>query len=75
MAVFLTRFTWFGRLSADSGAAAFAGYRGTPLGGFEIALVMRAVILVACIGAWIAQRQRRPVSEESVLMRSPRTAA
>ena len=61
VAVFLTRFTWFGRLSADFGDPAFAGYHGTPLGGFEIALMLRAAVLVACLAAWTLGEDRRSV--------------
>jgi len=50
--VFVTRFTWFGRLAGDLGDPAFAGYHGTPLGGFELAVVARAVVLVLCLVAW-----------------------
>ncbi len=56
VAVFVTRFSWFGRLSADQHVAGFAGYHGVPLGGFEIAVVARAAVLLACVVAWILQR-------------------
>jgi uncharacterized membrane protein len=46
VAVFVTRFTWFGRLS---------GFGGAPLGAFEIAVVIRAVVLAACLAAWVRQ--------------------
>jgi uncharacterized membrane protein len=55
VAVFITRFSWFGRLSRDAGNAALAGYHGVPLGGFEVALVIRAVVLLACLVAWVRQ--------------------
>jgi uncharacterized membrane protein len=61
VAVFLTRFTWFGRLGADLGDPVFAGYHGTPLGGFEIALMLRAAVLVACLAAWTMGGERRTV--------------
>jgi uncharacterized membrane protein len=60
VAVFLTRFSWFGRLAADSGDPALAGYRGTPIGGFEIAVAVRAVILVACLVAWVLRTEDEP---------------
>jgi uncharacterized membrane protein len=58
IAVFVTRFTWFGRLSADSGDPAFAGFHGAPLGAFELAVAIRAVILVGCLVAWVLQERR-----------------
>jgi len=53
IAVFFTRFTWFGRFDAQLGSSTFAGFHGTPLGGFELAVVIRAVILLACLAAWV----------------------
>jgi uncharacterized membrane protein len=53
VAVFVTRFTWFGHLAAQSGDPAFAGYSGLPISAFEIAILIRAVILGVCIVAWI----------------------
>ncbi len=53
VAVFLTRFTWFGRFGADNGDPAFAGFHGAPLGGFELAVVARDAILVLCLVAWV----------------------
>ncbi|MGH2682299.1 MAG: hypothetical protein ACRDIX_03590 [Actinomycetota bacterium] len=43
-AVFVTRFLWFARLS---------GVGGVPFAAFEIALIVRAVVLVACVVAWL----------------------
>jgi hypothetical protein len=61
VAVFVTRFTWFGRLGADGGDPAFAGYHGAPLGAFELAVAIRALILIACLVAWvIGEREKRP---------------
>ena len=57
VAVFVTRFSWFGRLSADLGTPGFAGYRGVPLGGFEVAVAIRAAVLVACLLAWALSRR------------------
>ena len=51
--MFVTRFSWFGRLAAHSGDAAFAGYSGVPISAFEIAIVVRAVILLGCVVAWV----------------------
>ncbi|HJP65771.1 MAG TPA: glycosyltransferase 87 family protein [Actinomycetota bacterium] len=62
VAVFLTRFSWFGRLSADMGDPGLAGYRGVPLGGFEIAVLVRAVILVLCLVAWVRRTEDEPVA-------------
>jgi Glycosyltransferase family 87 len=55
VAVFFTRFTWFGRLSAETGSPAFAGFHGAPLGAFELAVVIRAAILLACVAAWLVR--------------------
>jgi hypothetical protein len=55
VAVFATRFTWFGRLAATSGDPAFAGFHGAPLGAFELAVVIRAAVLVACLVAWVVR--------------------
>ncbi len=52
LAVFVTRFSFFGRLS---------GLGGLPFGAFEIAVLVRTVILVACILAWVRRRQPAPV--------------
>ncbi len=52
VAVFLTRFTWFGRLAADSGDPAFAGFGGVPLEAFQVALLIRAAVLILCLVAW-----------------------
>ena len=49
VAVFLTRFAWFARL---------AGLGGLPIGAFELAVLVRAAILVGCLVGWVA----RPVS-------------
>jgi uncharacterized membrane protein len=44
VAVFLTRFSWFGR---------YTGMGGLPIGAFEVAVLVRAVILVWCLAAWV----------------------
>jgi uncharacterized membrane protein len=44
VAVFLTRFSWFARLSALGGV---------PIGAFQVALVVRDAILVLCLVAWV----------------------
>jgi uncharacterized membrane protein len=46
--VFVTRFSWFGRL---------AGLGGLPIGAFELAVVVRAVVLLACLVAWVRRPQ------------------
>jgi uncharacterized membrane protein len=43
-AVFVTRFLWF----AEEG-----GYGGLPFEAFEVALIVRALVLVACVVAWL----------------------
>lgn len=47
-AVFVTRFSWFGRLS---------GLGGLPIGAFELAVVLRTVVLLACVVAWMRRPQ------------------
>jgi uncharacterized membrane protein len=64
VAVFLTRFTYFGRLSHDGGDPVFAGYHGSPLGAFQLALVLRAIILVWCLVAWVRGREAREPSPQ-----------
>lgn len=60
VAVFLTRFAWFGRLASDIGdSAGLAGFEGVPLGAFEIAIAVRAAVLVACVVAWIRRGDDR----------------
>jgi hypothetical protein len=49
--VFVTRFSWFGRYAGIEG-----GLSGIPLGVFELAIVVRAVILVFCVVQWIRAR-------------------
>jgi uncharacterized membrane protein len=68
VAVFVTRFSWFGRLAAETGDPAFAGYHGVTLGGFQVALVIRAAILVACLVAWTVRREEAPVRAEPLLV-------
>lgn len=59
VAVFVTRFTWFGRLAADGGDPTFAGYHGSPLGAFELAVAIRAIVLIACLVAWVVGVRER----------------
>jgi uncharacterized membrane protein len=54
VAVFLTRFSWFGRLN---------GLGGAPIGAFEIAVVVRAVVLLVCVVAWIRRAEDLPEKE------------
>ena len=75
IAVFVTRFTWFGRLSADLGSPAFAGYRGTPLGGFEVAVLVRALVLVACLAVWVLQREPVLRAALPARLKAPDTAS
>jgi uncharacterized membrane protein len=57
--VFLTRFSWFSELS---------GYGGLPIGSFEIAVVIRAIILALCLASWL---RRREVIPEPVELEGP----
>lgn len=70
VAVFVTRFTWFGRLSGDSGNPAFAGFEGVPVGAFEIAVVVRAAVLVLCLAAWVLRSgDERSIDRQSAFGR------
>ncbi len=51
VAVFLTRFSWFAR---------YTGFDGVPIGAFEVAVAIRATILLWCLVAWVAGRRRVP---------------
>lgn len=64
VAVFLTRFSWFGRLS---------GFGGWPIGAFEIAVVIRALVLLACVVAWVI-RPRRSLDADATVDIVPRPA-
>jgi uncharacterized membrane protein len=52
IAVFVTRFSWFGR---------YSGFGGLPIGAFELAVIIRALILVLCLVAWVRRREPAPV--------------
>jgi uncharacterized membrane protein len=52
VAVFVTRFSFFGELS---------GVGGWPFGAFEIAVLLRALVLVVCVVAWVRHREPAPV--------------
>ena len=47
IAVFVTRFGWFGTM---------AGFEGPSLGAFQTALVVRALVLLGCVVAWTLLR-------------------
>jgi hypothetical protein len=71
VAVFVTRFSWFGRyLGIDGGVA------GLPVGVFELAVAIRTLILVACVIGWVrgaraaaspARRDLEPAANAEVL--------
>jgi len=52
VAVFVTRFSFFGELS---------GYGGLPFAAFEVAVLVRTVVLVICLIAWVRRREPAPV--------------
>ena len=52
VAVFVTRFWWFAELT---------GFEGTPFGAFELAVLVRSLILVACLVAWVRRREPAPI--------------
>jgi len=62
VAVFLTRFSFFGDLS---------GFGGLPFGAFEVAILVRTLVLVWAVIAWV----RRPTHDlpdlEAVLLDAP----
>jgi uncharacterized membrane protein len=49
VAVFVTRFSWFGRYQLHVG--------GAPLGAFQLALLVRAAVLIGCLVAWVLRRE------------------
>jgi len=51
VAVFVTRFSWFGRYTGVDG-----GLSGIPVGVFEIAVAIRAIVLILCVVGWIRGR-------------------
>ena len=51
VAVFVTRFSWFGRYTGVEG-----GMSGLPVGVFEIAVVIRAIVLILCVVGWVRGR-------------------
>ena len=57
VAVFVTRFSWFGRYTGIEG-----GLSGIPVGVFEMAVVVRAAILVWCVVWWLRGRHRAAAS-------------
>jgi uncharacterized membrane protein len=52
-AVFVTRFLWFARLSGDGGV---------PFEAFEVALIVRAAVLVACVAVWLVRLVPEPAA-------------
>jgi hypothetical protein len=71
VAVFLTRFSWFGRLFHDIGRAAFAGYHGVPIGAFEVTVLIRDALLLTAIVMW-ATREPLPEGRRLSLLRLER---
>jgi uncharacterized membrane protein len=70
LAVFVTRFSWFGTLTGLEG-----GLAGVPLGAFEIAVLMRAVVLAICVVAWFRRRDgEREPEPPPLLERAPMKA-
>jgi uncharacterized membrane protein len=62
LAVFLTRFSWFAR---------YSGFDGVPIGAFEAAVAIRALILVWCLVAWARAREALPGEPVPVPVPSP----
>jgi uncharacterized membrane protein len=58
VAVFVTRFQFFARLS-DLGP-------GLPIWAFELTVLVRLAVLVVCVAAWVRRQQGRPVPELGV---------
>lgn len=63
VAVFFTRFSFFGR---------YSGFGGLPFGAFEVAVAVRMAVLVWCIVAWV--RRTRPEVPDLSRVRSPTRA-
>ena len=53
----------------ETGVPGFAGYHGVPLWGYQVALIARAGVLVACLLAWVLQPKERPPEEEAEVVR------
>ena len=60
IAVFFTQFSWFGTLLRDQGDQAFVGFAGPPLEALELALLARALVLAACLVAWVRSTEAAP---------------
>jgi uncharacterized membrane protein len=58
VAVFLTRFSWFGRLFHDIGRPGFANYHGFPIGTFEGTVLVRDAVLLLIIWKWATRGER-----------------
>jgi uncharacterized membrane protein len=64
VAVFVTRFAWFGRNAADRDPSFPAGWTdGFAVGFFELAVLVRAAVLVACLVAWVRREPERATGE------------
>jgi uncharacterized membrane protein len=55
IAVFVTRFSWFARYDQLQ-AGATGHLLGVPIGAFDIAVLLRAAVLVLALVAWVRQR-------------------
>jgi hypothetical protein len=62
VAVFLTRFSFFGDLS---------GYGGLPFGAFEIAIAARTVVLVWAVIAWVLRPTHDLPDLEAIVLDAP----
>ncbi len=58
VAVFVTRFWWFARFTPGIGG-------GVPIGAFEIAVLVRFVVLVFCVAAWVRRREPTAATERA----------
>jgi uncharacterized membrane protein len=76
VAVFITRFGFFGRLGrlADPNGA-FAGFGGYSQEWFQVMLVLRAAVLLACLVVWTMRRQEEFMVEEPPPALGPRAPA
>jgi uncharacterized membrane protein len=64
VAVFITRFGFFGRLSrAADPTGPFGAYGGYSMFTFQSMVVLRAAVLLACVVVWTLQRGEDPVAE------------
>ncbi|MGH2676132.1 MAG: hypothetical protein ACRDH1_12060, partial [Actinomycetota bacterium] len=58
VAVFVTRFQFFARLTGQG--------PGLPIWGFELAVLVRMAVLIACLVAWVRAQSRVPAAASAL---------